>query len=114
METTIYHLVIPEWWETFAGKDYYESETLHEEKFIHLSTAEQVNNTLTNYFKGVERILLLHVDTTKLTSELIFEDLFGIGIQFPHLYGRLNKDAVTLVETLPAIQHTARTLNLKS
>jgi uncharacterized protein (DUF952 family) len=45
---------------------------------------------------------------------LIFEDLFGIGIQFPHLYGRLNKDAVTLVETLPAIQHTARTLNLKS
>ncbi|MCU0471064.1 MAG: DUF952 domain-containing protein [Arcicella sp.] len=102
METTIYHLVLPEWWETFADKDYYESETLHEEKFIHLSTTEQVNDTLRKYFKGVENVVLLHVDTQKLTSELVFEDLFSLGIQFPHLYGRLNKDAIILVETLPA------------
>lgn len=102
METTIYHLVLPEWWETFINKDYYESETLQEEKFIHLSTAEQVNGTLENYFKGVECVFLLHVDTTKLTSELIFEDLFGLGVNFPHLYGRLNKDAILQIQELLA------------
>ena len=99
---TVYHLVSPEWWETFADKDYYESETLSEEKFLHFSTREQVHGTLANYFKGVKRIFLLHIDTTKLTSPLIFEDLFGININFPHLYGRLNKDAVFEVQELLA------------
>lgn len=98
----VYHLVSPEWWKTFGDKDYYESETLKEEQFIHFSTRQQVNGTLTNYFKGVERIVLLHIDASKLTSPLVFEDLFGIGIEFPHLYGRLNKDAVFEVQELVA------------
>jgi uncharacterized protein (DUF952 family) len=98
----VYHLVSPEWWATFADKDYYESETLQEETFIHFSTREQVNGTLANYFKGVQRIFLLHIDTAKLTSKLVFEDLFNIGINFPHLYGRLNKDAVFEVQALLA------------
>jgi uncharacterized protein (DUF952 family) len=100
--TTVYHLVVPEWWATFADKNYYESETLKEETFIHFSTREQVNGTLANYFKGINRIFLLHIDATKLVSPLVFEDLFGIGIQFPHLYGRLNKDAVMEVQELLA------------
>ena len=100
--TTVYHLVNPEWWGTFANKDYYESETLSEEKFIHLSTFEQVNGTLTNYFKGVSRIFLLHIDASKLTSNLVYEDLSDIEIVFPHLYGRLNKEAVLEVQELLA------------
>lgn len=100
--STVYHLVSPAWWETFADQDYYESETLKEEQFIHFSTREQVNGTLANFFKGVQRIFLLHIDATKLISPLVFEDLFGIGIEFPHLYGRLNKDAVFEVQELLA------------
>lgn len=100
--TIIYHLVLPAWWETFANKDYYESETLTEEKFIHLSTSEQVNGTLTNYFKGINKILLLHIEVSKLTSNLVYEDLFDTGITFPHLYGRLNKDAIVQIRELLA------------
>lgn len=100
--TTVYHLVDPAWWETFANKDYYESETLSEEKFIHLSTFEQVNGTLANYFKDYERLFLLHIDVSKLTSNLVYEDLFDIGIVFPHLYGRLNRNAVLEVQELLA------------
>ena len=102
METTIYHIVHPTWWETFVNKDYYESETLSEEKFIHLSTLEQVNGTLSNYFQGSKRLFLLHINTSKLTSNLVYEDLFDTGIVFPHLYGRLNKDAVVKVQELLA------------
>jgi uncharacterized protein (DUF952 family) len=102
METTIYHIVDPTWWETFSNKDYYESETLSEENFIHLSTFEQVKGTLTNYFKGAKRLFLLHINATKLTSNLVYEDLFDTGIAFPHLYGRLNKDAVIEVQELLA------------
>ena len=102
METTIYHIVHPTWWETFVNKDYYESETLSEEKFIHLSTLEQVNGTLANYFQGAGRLFLLHINASKLTSNLVYEDLFDRGIVFPHLYGRLNKDAVEKVQELLA------------
>lgn len=102
METTIYHIVDPAWWETFANKDYYESETLSQEKFIHLSILEQVNGTLVNFFKGSNRLFLLHIDASKLISNLVYEDLFDTGIAFPHLYGRLNKDAVVQVQELLA------------
>ena len=102
METIIYHIVFPEWWETFTNKDYYESETLSEEKFIHLSTLEQVNGTLENFFKGSKRLFLVHIDASKLISNLIYEDLFDTGIAFPHLYGRLNKEAVIKVQELLA------------
>ena len=102
METTIYHIVSPSWWETFANKDYYESETLSEENFIHLSTLEQVNGTLANYFTGSKRLFLLHINASKLTSNLVYEDLFETGIAFPHLYGRLNKEAVVEVQELLA------------
>lgn len=100
METTIYHIVHPAWWENFAEKDYYESETLSEEKFIHLSTLEQVNGTLANFFKGSKRLFLLHIDCSKLNSNLVYEDLFDTGIVFPHLYGRMNKNAVVQVQEL--------------
>lgn len=102
METTIYHIVHPEWWENFANEDFYESETLSEEKFIHLSTLAQVNGTLSNYFQGSLRLFLLHINPSKLTSNLVYEDLFDTGIAFPHLYGRLNKDAVVEVQELLA------------
>lgn len=102
METTIYHIVLPEWWETFANKDYYESEHLSVEKFIHLSSFEQVNGTLANYFEGKQRLFLLHINPQLLTSKLVFEDIFGIGISFPHLYGQLNKSAVIKVQELLA------------
>ncbi len=100
--TILYHIVQPNWWETFANKDFYESETLSEEKFIHLSTFEQVDGTLTNFYKDSKRLFLLHISVDKLTSELIFEDLYNHGSMYPHLYGRLNKDAVVEVQELLA------------
>jgi uncharacterized protein (DUF952 family) len=102
MEITLYHIVHPEWWETFAKKDYYKSETLSEEKFIHLSTLEQINGTLENFFKGSGRVFLIHINAKKLVAELLFEDLYNHGSMYPHLYGRLNKDAVIEVQEVLA------------
>jgi hypothetical protein len=102
METTIYHIVHPAWWEKFANQDFYESETLLEEKFIHLSTLAQVNGTLLNYFQGSKRLFLIHINPEKLSSTLLYEDLFATGIDFPHLYGPLNKEAVVQVQELLA------------
>lgn len=96
---TIYHITTKEWWAKFEDLDYYESPTLNEEKFIHLSTAEQVLGVLERYYSGQTDLLKLHVDTEKLSAELKFEQATNNEF-FPHLFGRLNKSAVVVVEQL--------------
>ena len=96
---TIYHITTNEWWAKFEGSDYYESPTLHEEKFIHLSTAEQVSGVLERYYAGQTDLLKLHIDTEKLSAELKYEQATNNEF-FPHLFGRLNKSAILQVEEI--------------
>lgn len=95
----IYHIVPAADWQKQAGASTYEAPSLQTEGFIHLSTKEQVAGTLNRYYQDVPDLLLLHVDTGKLTSELKFE-LATNNEAFPHLYGPLNKEAVVHIETL--------------
>jgi uncharacterized protein (DUF952 family) len=96
---TIYHVTSKEWYATFEGLDYYESPTLNQEKFIHLSTTEQVAGVLERYYAGQTDLLKLHVDTDKLSAELKYE-LATNNEFFPHLFGRLNKSAVLKIEEI--------------
>ena len=52
---------------------------------------------LQRYYKNATGLLLLHVDENKLAAELKYELSPSVNELFPHLYGRLNLDAV--VET---------------
>ncbi|SOD97119.1 DUF952 domain-containing protein [Spirosoma fluviale] len=95
----IYHIVSAADWQQQESTSTYEAPSLQTEGFIHLSTKEQVAGTLSRYYQNVPDLLLLHVDTSKLTSELKYE-LATNNEAFPHLYGPLNKDAVVHVEIL--------------
>ena len=46
-------------------------------------------------FAGQTDLILLTIDSAKLAAELIYEDCYESGNQFPHIYGSLNLDAVT-------------------
>ncbi|CAN5826606.1 MAG: DUF952 domain-containing protein [Acidobacteria bacterium] len=93
----IYHIVLPEVWSKFKDKDFYEAESLQTEGFIHCSFAEQIETVLNRYYKDTERVLLLEIETEKLTSELINEPSTG-GEIYPHIYGKINKKAITKTE----------------
>ncbi len=95
----IYHLVLPAHWQGFGPGDAYVSDTFDQEGFIHLSTENQVPGVLERYYRGVPRLLKLHVDEAKLTSELKYEAATG-GDLFPHLYGPLNRAAVARVKEI--------------
>jgi len=96
---TIYHVTTKDGWAKFEGLDYYESPTLNEETFIHLSTAEQVSGVLERYYAGQTNLLKLHIDIEKLSAKLKYE-LATNNEYFPHLFGRLNKSAVFEIEIL--------------
>ena len=95
----IYHITTKEWWEKFEGLDYYESPTFNQETFIHLSKPEQVGGVLDRYYTGQTGLLKLHVDIEKLEAALQYE-LATNNELFPHLFGSLNKSAITKVEAL--------------
>lgn len=92
-----YHITTPETWAKFADEDFYEAESLKTEGFIHASFARQLEETLKIHYKGVREVLLLTIDSEKLTSKLVVEKSRG-GEDFPHIYGAINKSAIVRTE----------------
>ncbi len=93
----IYHIVTPEVWETFKDKYFYEAESLTIEGFIHCSFADQLDGVLQRYYKDAEKVLILTLDTEKLSSKLVNEASTNNEI-YPHIYGKINISAVVNVE----------------
>ena len=89
----IYHIVTPEVWEKFKDEKFYEAEGFQAEGFIHCSFANQLETVLQRYYKDAEKVLLLEIETEKLTSKLINEPSTG-GEIYPHIYGKINAEAI--------------------
>ena len=96
--TTIYHITLPERWEEARRAGEYRADSLQTEGFIHCSTADQVVRSLNRFYHGVPEVRLLAIDPALLASRLKYEPAHGE--MFPHIYGPLNIDAVTAVETV--------------
>lgn len=95
---TIYHLVLRRVWEENADRPY-RADSLTSEGFIHCSFAEQVARSANRFYADAVDLLLLHIDSERLTSPLR-EEASDTGEMFPHIYGPLNRDAVVKGETL--------------
>ncbi len=89
----IYHIVLPEVWENSKDQNFYEAESLQTEGFIHCSFAGQLDRVLQRYYKDAEKVLILEIDTEKLTSKLIEEPSTNNEI-YPHIFGEINAEAI--------------------
>ncbi len=96
----IFHVVTPQNWQKALQQGFYEADSLAAEGFIHTSKAEQVAGVLERYYKNQVDLLLLHIDEIKLTAPLKYELAPSVNEEFPHIFGRLNLDAVIKVENL--------------
>jgi glutathione S-transferase len=101
----IFHLARRADWERAVRSGAYTVSTrgrsLAEEGFIHMSTEEQVAGVAQRYYAGVDDLVLLHVDETKLAAPLKWDEVAGSHTPFPHVYGPLNPDAVVRVTRYP-------------
>ena len=96
----IYHVVFEDDWQNAIQKGFYAADSLAIEGFIHTSKEEQVEGVLQRYYANKTNLLLLHIDESKLTSPLKFEKALSVNEEFPHIYGRLNLDAVVSVSKI--------------
>ncbi|MEO6731113.1 MAG: DUF952 domain-containing protein [Ferruginibacter sp.] len=96
----IYHVVPGERWQVALQIGFYEAASLATEGFIHASSQGQVEGVLKRYYQNQEGLVLLHIDENKLTAELKYELAASVNEMFPHIYGRLNTDAVIKTTSL--------------
>jgi len=96
----IYHITTKEAWVNAIETGSYVAPSLKEEGFIHCSELSQVEDIKSRFYAGVQDIVLLTIDTEKLTSQLIFEWSPSVQNTFPHVYGPINVDAVVDLTTV--------------
>lgn len=95
----IYHVVPETDWNGQASASVFAPPTFEKEGFIHCCTKAQLPGVLERYYKGQTGLLLLHLDESKLDYPLIYE-MANHDEFFPHLYGRINKDALISIEKI--------------
>jgi len=78
----------------------YRCASVESEGFIHCCKPEQLQGVLSRYYSGVKGLLLLHIDSDLLRSELVFENTVGGKELFPHVYGPINMDAVVQIASV--------------
>ena len=92
----IYHLTSREAWAAAQPTGEYEAPSLAEEGFIHCSADEaQMLRVAERLYPAATGLQVLDVDTTKLQAEPSRS-----GELYPHIYGRINLDAVVHVRDL--------------
>jgi uncharacterized protein (DUF952 family) len=74
--------------------------TLAEEGFIHSSLRHQLRRVAEKYYADADDLVVLVVDSARLTSPLKFEAPPGRDEQYPHIYGPVPAAAVTDVITV--------------
>lgn len=94
-EGPVLHAIARQDWD--EATDEVRPASLADEGFIHLSAPSQIAAVCRQRFAGREDLVLLVVDPAALPLPLVWEDSYGAGQAFPHLYAPLPTAAVTAV-----------------
>jgi glutathione S-transferase len=94
----IYLLASRPLWEREPDQPY-RTDSLAGEGFIHCCFADQVAAAANRFYATATEVLVVTLDPARLTHPLR-EELSSSGKLFPHVYGPINRDAVTAVVPL--------------
>lgn len=107
----IYHITPRSDWQAAQANGSYATPSIETEGFIHNSSREQILNVANSFYRGVDDLVILCIDETKLSAKLVWEapahpdpDHASQEMDtalFAHIYGELNLDAVVDVVDFP-------------
>lgn len=103
-EARIYHLALPADWDHAAERGRYAVSTrglsLADEGFIHCSYLHQIEPVANRWYRDLDRLVILRLDTEALAAEVRVEPSSDrSGELFPHVYGPIPATAVTETTT---------------
>lgn len=88
------------YYEKIKNRSIFGESLICDDGFIHACFKEQFH-LIVPRFKGNEgNYIVMEIDTDKLISEVRLEFSSSLKQDFPHIYGRINKEAVLKVKSL--------------
>ena len=95
MQTTIaFKVLTADQWATFEAAGHFTGAPVDlADGYIHLSTADQLEETLAKHFCGQDSLVIAEIDLLALDDTIRWEASRG-GALFPHVYGVLPMHAV--------------------
>ncbi|WP_292228471.1 DUF952 domain-containing protein [Brevundimonas sp.] len=100
MTDIAYKVVAADEWRAAVAEGRYEGSAVDlADGYIHMSTEDQLAETLRKHYAGQTDLLMLSVDLTQFSDDLVWEPSRG-GALFPHLYAPLPVAAVTASRAL--------------
>ncbi len=98
--TVAYKILTAENWAQFQVEGVFTGAPVDlDDGYIHMSTAEQLDETLAKHFAGHVGLVIATIDLTHLNDALKWEVSRG-GALFPHFYGALPMAAVVEIQPL--------------
>ena len=99
MAETLYHITESEQWNALINGEYRPKQFL-DDGFIHCCYKHQLIKVANRFFKEQNNLIILAIDSHKISSKIVIENLEGGTELFPHIYGKLPKNAVLNVSEL--------------
>ena len=95
MHIKLYKVLTKEEWEAASQSRQIITQLDQQDGFIHLSSAGQLNMTLSLYFSQEESVVLLQINESDIIEGLTYEYADKRGGEFAHFYGELRTDKIS-------------------
>ena len=94
MHSLLYKVLTIQEWEVSSQSSRICTQLDAADGFIHLSSASQLNMTLSLYFSQEESVVLLRFNEAEIIDGLAYECSAKRGREFAHFYGELSTDKI--------------------
>ncbi|MDB4028971.1 DUF952 domain-containing protein [Gammaproteobacteria bacterium] len=91
----VYKVLTLEEWEESSKIGQIVTALDQQDGFVHLSSATQLNMTLSLYFLKQEKVILLQINEGDIIEGLTYEYADKRGGEFAHFYGELSTDKIS-------------------
>jgi len=95
LEKKVYKVLSLKEWEAASKIGLINTELDQQDGFVHLSSAAQLNMTLSLYFSQEEKVVLLQIIESEIIEGLTYEHSEKRGGQFAHFYGELSTKKIS-------------------
>jgi len=95
LHTKLYKVLTNDEWEAVSQSGQIITQLDHVDGFIHLSSAGQLNMTLSLYFSQEQSVVLLELNEQEIEASLTYEYSAKRGEEFAHFYGELSTDKIS-------------------
>jgi uncharacterized protein (DUF952 family) len=98
---SLFHIVASDDWEAAGAAGRYAPPSLAADGFVHLSHRHQVEPVANGWYAALSGLVVVELDPALLGAEVVEEDSYGKGENFPHLYAAIPTAAAVAVHALP-------------